>query len=363
MLVVLERRCWAEARTLTLPHLEVDELRVSFPLGRKSIFSRAEIPHLEAVAGVSFAVQRGETLALVGESGCGKSTTARAVVRICHISGGRVMFDGQDLTAMGARELQPVRRKLQMVFQDPFSSLNPRMLVRDLIQEPLVVHGLGSRRERPARVKDLLQRVGLDYRMGERYPHEFSGGQRQRIAIARALASQPEIVVLDEPLSALDVSVQAQIVNMLGELQDQEELTYLFISHDMAVVEAFSDFVGVMYLGVIVEYAPVEELFARPMHPYTTALLSAVPIADPVRERNRSRVILRGDVPSPVDPPMGCRFHTRCPYVQPTRCHDEIPRLRSVGSGHSAACHWIEEIEAGRIHPVEPNRAVRGLAV
>jgi peptide/nickel transport system ATP-binding protein len=305
---------------------------------------------------VTLTIRRGETLGLVGESGCGKSTVGRTILRLYKPTGGRVVFDGRDITNLGDNELRPLRRRMQMVFQDPFASLNPRHSVGRIVGEPLRTHGLAGRRDAAARVRELLVRVGLPADAASRYPHEFSGGQRQRIGLARALSVNPDFVVADEPVSALDVSIQAQIINLLERLQEEFELTYLFIAHDLAVVRHISDRIAVMYLGRVMEVSPAEALYDEPLHPYTISLLSAVPIPDPVVEREREAILLAGDVPSPANPPPACRFHTRCPYVQPTRCRDEVPPLRKLASGHEVACHWAEDIREGRItpHEVEP---------
>jgi peptide/nickel transport system ATP-binding protein len=310
------------------------------------------------VDGVSLDIKRGETVGLVGESGCGKSTVGRAILRLYEPTAGRIIFDGDDITTLGESELRPLRRRMQMVFQDPYSSLNPRHSVGRMISEPLRVHGLGGRRSAGARVRELLQTVGLPVDAATRYPHEFSGGQRQRIGLARALAVNPDFIVADEPVSALDVSIQAQIINLLENLQREFDLTYLFIAHDLAVVRHISDRIAVMYLGTIVEVSPAEELYDNPLHPYTISLLSAVPIPDPVVEQQRETILLAGDLPSPANPPPACRFHTRCPYIQPTRCTTEAPPLRKLSDGHLVACHWAEDIKAGRIQPQEREAVV-----
>ncbi|HEY6121077.1 MAG TPA: dipeptide ABC transporter ATP-binding protein [Pyrinomonadaceae bacterium] len=308
--------------------VEVSNLFKHFP-----IESSDEV--VRAVDGVSFGIFRGETLGLVGESGCGKSTVGRCLLRLIEPTAGNVFFEARDVLAMGKSELRALRREMQIVFQDPYASLNPRMKVGDIVGEPLVIHKIGTKSEQRERVADLLRRVGLDPAYSRRYPHEFSGGQRQRIGVARTLALNPKLIVADEPVSALDVSVQAQVVNLLQDLQSEFGLTYLFISHGLAVVEHISTRVAVMYLGRIVEIGSAVELYARPLHPYTQALLSAIPVPDPQRKRNR--VVLQGDVPTPINPPSGCRFRTRCP-IAIDACAQIDPELREIVPGHSAAC-------------------------
>ena len=331
--------------------VELEDLRVWFPIKSGIVLDR-HVGDIKAVDGVSLTIERGETLGLVGESGCGKSTVGRAMLRLYEPTGGRILFEGRDITKLGESAMRPLRRRMQMVFQDPFASLNPRHSVGRMIAEPLRVHGISSRSEAAGRVREILDVVGLPADAANRFPHEFSGGQRQRVGLARALALNPELVVCDEPVSALDVSIQAQIINLLEELQDEFGLTYLFIAHDLAVVRHISDRIAVMYLGKIVEVAPADDLYDNPLHPYTITLLSAIPIPDPVVERQRNAIRVEGDLPSPANPPAACRFHTRCPFVQETRCRDDEPLLRSI-EGHEVACHWAEEIKAGAIQPKE----------
>jgi oligopeptide transport system ATP-binding protein len=309
--------------------------------GTREARKRREV---QAVAGVSFDIRRGETLALVGESGCGKTTLGRTLLNLEHPTSGVVTFDGRDVTRLKPGQLRLLRRQMQLIFQDPYASLNPRMTAAQIIGEPLVVHGIGDRDERMRRVGELLDLVGLGPRAGRRYPHEFSGGQRQRIGIARALAINPSFVVCDEPVSALDVSIQAQVLNLLTELRDQLGLTYLFISHNLGVVRHIADRVAVMYLGQIVELAPVEEFFDNPRHPYSIALISAIPAPEPEVEQSRERIILRGDLPSPADPPHACRFHTRCPFAQQV-CSEVAPPMEQVTAGHTTACHFWRTID------------------
>jgi peptide/nickel transport system ATP-binding protein len=329
--------------------LELDDVRVWFPI-RSGIVLDRHVGDVKAVDGVTLTIERGETLGLVGESGCGKSTLGRTILRLYRPTSGRIIFDGRDITTASDQSLREVRRQMQMVFQDPYASLNPRHSVGRIVGEPLRVHGVGSRKEVAGRVSELLELVGLPTDAADRYPHEFSGGQRQRIGLARALALNPELLVCDEPVSALDVSIQAQIINLMEKLQRELGLTYLFIAHDLAVVRHISTRIAVMYLGKIVEVAPADDLYDNPLHPYTITLLSAIPIPDPAVERQRQAIRVEGDLPSPANPPSACRFHTRCPFVQPSRCADEEPRLRAV-DGHLVACHYTEDIKAGRLAP------------
>ncbi len=330
--------------------VEVEGLKVHYPLRDGLLLGRAS-GAVRAVDGVDLTIAEGRTLGLVGESGCGKSTLGRALLRLTPITEGRVLFDGVDVAGLKGERLRAQRQQMQMVFQDPLASLNPRQSVETLLTEPLRAHGI--RYDKRTRVQQLLDQVGLPATAAQKYPHEFSGGQRQRIGIARALALQPRFIIADEPVSALDVSIQAQVLNLLGDLQDQLGLTYLVIAHDLAVVRHVSDEVAVMYLGGVVEQASADALYDQPLHPYTKALMSAVPVPDPEIEATRERIILQGDLPSPANPPTGCRFHTRCPFRQATRCDDERPALRDVGGGHRVACHWAEEIAAGTIRPRE----------
>lgn len=323
--------------------LEVKDLKMYFPVTRGIVIQR-KVADVKAVDGVSFTIKRGETLGLVGESGCGKSTTGRAILQLYRPTAGSVKFDGKELTTMKGEELRRQRRRMQMIFQDPYASLNPRMTVGSIIAEPLEIHKISSGKEKQERVQELLRLVGLNPYFAQRYPHEFSGGQRQRIGIARALAVNPDFIVCDEPISALDVSIQAQIVNLLQDLQQELKLTYLFIAHDLSMVRHISDRVAVMYLGKIVELTDYKTLYDEPKHPYTQALLSAVPIPDPAIEEKRQRIILQGDVPSPLNPPAGCRFHTRCPRVMDVCRHVE-PEWKNVGTTekeHWVACHLYD---------------------
>ena len=319
--------------------VEVRNLKKYFPI-RSGIIIQREVAAVKAVDGVSFDVYEGETLGLVGETGCGKSTTGRTILQLYRATSGSVKFEGQELTTLKGEALRKMRRKMQMVFQDPYASLNPRMSVGRIVAEPLVVHNIGTRKEREERVAELLELVGLNPYFVRRYPHEFSGGQRQRIGLARSLALNPNFIVADEPISALDVSIQAQVVNLLQRLQQDLNLTYLFIAHDLSMVRHLCNRVAVMYLGKIVEVAESEELYTNPLHPYTQALLSAVPVPDPVVEEKRQRIILKGDVPSPVNPPKGCHFNTRCP-VSIDVCYDQDPELIEVQPGHWVACHRV----------------------
>ena len=316
------------------PVLEIRDLKKHFPV-KKGVLRRT-VGQVYAVDGISFAIGVGETLGLVGESGCGKTTAGRAVLRLIEPTSGSIEVDGTDITHLSKSDLRPYRRQMQIIFQDPFSSLNPRMAAGDIVGEPLLVHGVANRRERQDQVAALFARVGLRPAQMTNYPHQFSGGQRQRIGIARALALGPKLIVGDEPVSALDVSIQAQVINLLQDLQRERQLSYLFISHNLAVVEHISHHIAVMYLGRIVEYADTRSIFTRAQHPYTEALLSAVPVPDPAIRRQKRG--LQGDVPSPVKPPSGCHFHTRCPYAVP-RCKVEAPPLREIAPGHHVSCH------------------------
>ena len=321
------------------PLLEVRDLTKHFPI-RRGLFSRV-VGQVRAVDGVSFDVQRGEVLGLVGESGCGKTTTGRCILRLIEPTAGSVKFEGREVTTLDRRELRALRREMQIVFQDPYSSLNPRLTVGTMLAEPLAIHGLATGAAARERVAQLLTQVGLSPDHARRYPHEFSGGQRQRIGVARALSVKPKLIVADEPVSALDVSIQAQIINLLRDLQKQMGLTYIFVAHDLSVVEHISDRVAVMYLGTIAELAGRDALYREPRHPYTVSLLSAIPVPDP--SRRRQRIVLRGDVPSPARPPSGCRFHPRCFMAQPV-CAEQDPPLREITPGHWAKCHFAESV-------------------
>ncbi len=316
------------------PLLEVSDLKKHFPI-RRGILSRI-VGHVYAVDGVSFTIGAGETLGLVGESGCGKSTTGKAILKLIEPTSGRIKLEGEDITDLGRREMRAYRRRMQIIFQDPYSSLNPRMSAGNIVEEPLIIHNIAAGSEREERVAYLFEKVGLRPDQMRNFPHEFSGGQRQRIGIARALALNPKLIVGDEPVSALDVSIQAQVINLLMDLQEEFKLSYLFIAHDLAVVEHISTRIAVMYLGKIVEHTDKKTLFTSPRHPYTEALLAAVPIPDPSRKRKK-RVLLKGDVPSPIDPPPGCHFHTRCPLAE-ERCRVEAPELREIKKGHWVSC-------------------------
>ncbi|MBY6038390.1 dipeptide ABC transporter ATP-binding protein [Fictibacillus nanhaiensis] len=321
----------------TQPLVKVENLKMHFPI-KGGVLGKT-VGEVKAVDGISFFIKKGETLGLVGESGCGKSTTGRMLLRLLEPTEGKIYFEGEDITTISTSEMRKKRREMQMVFQDPFASLNPRHTVEKILEEPLIVHGVKGKAERKRRVKELLEVVGLSSWHAKRYPHQFSGGQRQRIGIARALAVNPKLIIADEPVSALDVSIQSQVLNLLQDLQKEFDLTYLFIAHDLGVVRHISDRVGVMYLGHIVELADSELLYDNPKHPYTQALLSAVPIPDV--EHQKDRVILQGDVPSPSNPPTGCPFHTRCPQAM-DHCASVKPVLKEVAQGHYAACHLYE---------------------
>jgi peptide/nickel transport system ATP-binding protein len=346
--------------------VEVRGVKVHFPIKRGVIFDKV-VGHVYAVDGVDLRIHRGETYGLVGESGCGKSTLGKAILNLEPPTEGQVIVDGMDVAALKGADLRRRRKDFQMVFQDPMSSLDPRQSVESLLVEGMKAHGLASDEKATARrLRELLAAVGLPPAALKKYPHEFSGGQRQRIGIARALSVEPKLIVADEPVSALDVSVQAQVINLLEQLQDEFGLTYLVVAHDLAVVRHISDRIGVMYLGGLVEEATADDLYATPLHPYTRALLSAVPVPDPTVEDSREQILLVGDLPSPSNPPPGCRFHTRCPWRQPTRCDDERPQLRTVDvpgvpEGHRVACHWAEQIARGELtpHEVTPQATVQ----
>lgn len=329
-----------DTATTTPPLVQVDQLKKHFPIRQGLVFER-EIGSVKAVDGISFSIQSGETLGLVGESGCGKTTAGRTILGLYPITAGKVLISGISLENASKEQMQNFRRKAQMIFQDPYASLNPRWTVSAIIGEPLRVHKiLPDEKARDERVHELMLKVGLSPRLINRFPHEFSGGQRQRIGVARALAVNPLFIVCDEPISALDVSIQAQVVNLLEEIQDEFTLTYLFIAHDLSMVRHICDRVAVMYLGIIVELAERNELYENPLHPYSQALLSAVPIPDPKRDRARHRIILKGEIPSPINPPGGCRFHTRCP-IAIDQCNIEVPEWREINPGHWVACHLV----------------------
>jgi len=328
------------------PLVEVKHVKKYFPI-RKGVLQR-EVARVHAVDDVSFAVQEGETLGLVGESGCGKSTLGRTIVRLLEPTAGEIIFQGRRIEELTSRQLRPLRREMQMVFQDPYASLNPRKRVGTIIGDPMKIHKLGDKKDRKARVEELLETVGLSPEHYNRFPHEFSGGQRQRIGIARALALRPKLIVADEPVSALDVSIQSQMLNLLEDLQTEFTLTYIFIAHDLGVVRHVSDRIAVMYLGKLVELSPAEELYQRPIMPYTEALLSAVPIPDPDLAAARKRIVLEGDVPSPINPPSGCRFHPRCRYATQV-CKEVEPPLVEYGNGHLAACHHPLNVDAAAL--------------
>ena len=321
------------------PLLKVEHLHKEFPTGSGFMGGKFSKKVVSAVNDLSFEIRAGETFGLVGESGCGKSTTGRAIMHLDPPTSGKVYFEGRDISKMNKKELKAMRREMQFIFQDPYASLNPRMTIGEIISEPMVIHGIGTPEERIERVRELLDVVGLNPEHINRYPHEFSGGQRQRVGIARSFILRPKLIICDEPVSALDVSIQAQVLNLLKDLQKQYGTAYLFIAHDLSVVQHISDRVAVMYLGKMVELSDWKSLYAEPNHPYTQALLSAVPIPDPDVQQNRKRIILAGDPPSPIDPPSGCRFHTRCQIAQ-AKCSEEAPEFREIGEGHFCACHY-----------------------
>jgi peptide/nickel transport system ATP-binding protein len=334
--------------------LSAEHVKKYFPI-KEGIFVQREVNRVHAVDDVTFEIRRGETLGLVGESGCGKSTLGRCVVRLLELTDGKIVFEGQDISGLSRSELRPLRRELQIIFQDPYSSLNPRKRVGQIIGTPLRIHDAGDGKEINRRVQELLEVVGLNPEHYNRFPHEFSGGQRQRIGVARALALRPRLIVADEPVSALDVSIQAQVLNLLEELQEDFGLTYLFIAHDLGVVRHVSDRIAVMYLGKIVELSPAEALYTRPIHPYTEALLSAVPIPDPDESERRERIVLQGDVPSPIHPPPACRFHPRCRYATEI-CREVEPPLVDYGGGHLAACHHPLSVDKSTLEQVRVSR-------
>ncbi|MGB3535622.1 MAG: dipeptide ABC transporter ATP-binding protein [Microcoleaceae cyanobacterium] len=325
------------------PLIRLQNIQVYFPVKQGNFFKK-QTRFLKAVDGISLEINRGETFSLVGESGCGKSTTGRAILQLEKPTAGTVYFEDINLTNISEKSLQQMRRRMQMIFQDPYASLNPRMTIGKIISEPLIVHHLSTKKQARNRVKELLDLVGLKQNFINRYPHEFSGGQRQRIGIARALTVQPDFIVCDEPIASLDVSIQAQVINLLKSLQKQFNLTYLFIAHDLSVVRHISDRIAVMYLGKVVELADQTQLYENPLHPYTQALLSAVPIPDPEMEKKRERILLTGEIPSPISPPTGCRFHTRCPLAV-EECRRIEPEWREINPGHFVACHEVESSE------------------
>lgn len=332
-----------------MPLLKVEHLTKEFPAEAGMLAGRFSKRVVSAVNDVSFEINAGETFGLVGESGCGKSTTGRSIMRLTKPTSGHVYFQGHDVAKMNRKELKHLRRDMQFIFQDPYASLNPRMTIGEIVSEPMTIHGVGTKEERLERVRELLDVVGLNPEHINRYPHEFSGGQRQRIGIARAFALRPKLIICDEPVSALDVSIQAQVLNLLKDLQEQFGTAYLFIAHDLSVVQHISDRVAVMYLGKIVEVSDWKTLYTEPHHPYTQSLLSAVPVPDPDVQKTRERIILAGDPPSPIDPPTGCRFHTRCPIAQAI-CSKDVPELREVAPGHRCACHFAEKFPIKETH-------------
>lgn len=332
-----------------MPLLKVEHLTKEFPAEAGMLAGRFSKRVVSAVNDVSFEINAGETFGLVGESGCGKSTTGRSIMRLTKPTSGHVYFQGHDVAKMNRKELKHLRRDMQFIFQDPYASLNPRMTIGEIVSEPMTIHGVGTKEERFERVRELLDVVGLNPEHINRYPHEFSGGQRQRIGIARAFALRPKLIICDEPVSALDVSIQAQVLNLLKDLQDRYGTAYLFIAHDLSVVQHISDRVAVMYLGKIVEISDWKTLYTEPHHPYTQSLLSAVPVPDPDVQKTRERIILAGDPPSPIDPPTGCRFHTRCPIAQAI-CSKDVPELREVAPGHRCACHFAEKFPIKETH-------------
>lgn len=332
-----------------MPLLKVEHLTKEFPTGSGFLAGKFSKKVVSAVNDISFEINPGETFGLVGESGCGKSTTGRAIMHLDPATSGKVYFEGKDISKMNSKELKAMRREMQFIFQDPYASLNPRMTIGEIIAEPMVIHGIGTPEERVERVRELLDVVGLNPEHINRYPHEFSGGQRQRVGIARSFILRPKLIICDEPVSALDVSIQAQVLNLLKDLQKQYGTAYLFIAHDLSVVQHISDRVAVMYLGKMVELSDWKSLYAEPSHPYTQSLLSAVPIPDPDVQKGRKRIILAGDPPSPIDPPSGCRFHTRCPIAQ-AKCAQETPEFREIDGGHYCACHFAEPFPIKESH-------------